>query len=519
MASVSIQVDAIDNASGILGSIFNTIMSGANAFDIAAVAAAAAADFIGDSTQAAYEYAEEIKGISDVTGQSAESTSRLVQAMDDAGVSSDVVKKALREMSKDGVEPNIEELAALSDEFLTLNSGAERGQFLIDHFGKAGEQMARAMMLGGDAILELNDGVSENLVLTQSAIDAAEAYRKNVDDLNDSWEGFKITIGNAVIPAINSAFDSQNRWNAAMQQAQAELNTTNPYMIRHAAMLEYEALKQNEASAARLNGLASMYESTAATQDLGEATEYTADQIKEMSRANNEQLSLVQRLQGIMTDYNATLAETTEKYGENSQEVQDLQAEHEQAMRQIAYDLYLAKLQAGGLTDAEYQMGLQAGVSAGLIDQATVDMALAFDQGAQAAVEASGEAAGAWISAAGEISGAAGGAQESIYGIVDAAGSLSDHLRDLEGNYEITVTTTWENIGSSVVTHFLGDGTGIDIVETAWGGSSGGKPKSVSGSSGAYSSPMTQATTLDLSPNTIRLLAAAIAQSLAPVMR
>src|SRR5690349_5051289 len=136
--SITIDIDAKDNASGILGSVFDLVRNGANSFDVLSAAVVASANFMRQSTKEAFDYDEQIYGLSLSTGQTSEATSRMVQVLDDAGVGFDVVKKAMKEMSKDGIEPNIQELAHLSDEFNSLSTGAEKGKFLLDHFGKSG---------------------------------------------------------------------------------------------------------------------------------------------------------------------------------------------------------------------------------------------------------------------------------------------------------------------------------------------------------------------------------------------
>lgn len=384
--NITIDIDAKDNASGIIGGVFELVRQGANAFDVVALAASTAAKFVGDSTKAAFEYDQQILGLSLSTNQSTEATSRMVQVLDDAGIGFDTVKKAMREMSKDGTEPNIQELARLSDEFLSLNTGAERGKFLLDKFGKSGEDMARVMALGRDNILEMNDAIEGNLIVTQKAAEEAEQYRKNVDELNDSWSAFKIGLGNDIIPLINDAVDSQTRWSEAVDQARQELDTMNPQLVnQYAAMI-----MQRQATIAASDAVASHGDAldgaVISTQNMAAATELSTEEIKAMTAANNASLSLIQRLQADTKDYNKNLAEMTEMYGEGSEQVRQLEADHKQAMQAIAYDLYIAKLQAGDFTDAEFAMAIAAGVAMGQIDQATANMVMDLDEAATAAM-------------------------------------------------------------------------------------------------------------------------------------
>lgn len=382
--SITIDIDAKDNASGIISGVFELVKNGASAFDVVAAAAIAAGNFIANATQEAFAYDQQILGLSLSTGQNTEATSRMVQVLDDAGIGFDTVKKAMREMAKDGTEPNIQELARLSDEFLTLNSGAERGKFLLDNFGKSGEDMARAMSLGGDAILEMNEGINGNLIVTQRAIEEAERYRKSVDDMNDSWQAFQIGLGNDVIPIVNNAFEQLNQ---NMEESGGVLGVLRFGFDDLYRIFNNQTDATNEVTWSTISMSDAVRDAANSTADLGEAATLTAEELKAMTVANNAQFSLIGKLQGITDDYNKTLAETTEQYGENSEQVQRLKDEHDAAMASIAFGLYVAKLQAGDFTEEEYNMALAAGVALGQIDQATADMAAALDETAQHAAD------------------------------------------------------------------------------------------------------------------------------------
>lgn len=77
---------------------------------------------------------------------------------------------------------------------------------------------------------------------------------------------------------------------------------------------------------------------------------------------------LSEKVIGLQTDY----ANLGLKYDENA-------LKHQAATNKILYDLFLQKLSTDGLTDAEYQMALQAGLALGQVDQASIDLAKNFD--------------------------------------------------------------------------------------------------------------------------------------------
>ena len=62
------------------------------------------------------EYANAVRQLSNVNGESAESTSRLIQVMDDFGISSDKLLTSVRAMTSEGKTLTVETLAAMADE-------------------------------------------------------------------------------------------------------------------------------------------------------------------------------------------------------------------------------------------------------------------------------------------------------------------------------------------------------------------------------------------------------------------
>jgi hypothetical protein len=226
------------------------------------------------------------------TGGTADSTSRLVQVLDDAGVEFSTVKMALKEMGKDGTAPTIQELAKLSDQFNAIVDPADKAQFLLDKFGKSGTNMARAMELGGSAILAMNDGMSGGLILTEKNIQASEDYRKNMDELSDSWKGFKVAAGNAVIPALNNAISETKQYNQVMDEVIAKYGDAGERMNRYRTNLEmakiatYEARDAANAHADALDG-----ELTPALDTNTTSLEEQQKALQETSKANADIIS------------------------------------------------------------------------------------------------------------------------------------------------------------------------------------------------------------------------------------
>jgi hypothetical protein len=211
--TVSIDIIAQDKASQAFDAVVTSLKNmGSTQGLVAAGALTMGAVVVGalnKAKDAAMAYNQQVKDFMLVTGGSAEQASRLIQVADDAAISYETLTASMRLGIKNGVEPTIESIAKLSDEYLNLAPGVDRGQYLMDKFGRSGLNMARMMELGSEKLLEMNATIEDGLVATQEAIDQSEEYRLNVDKLNDSWEALKVTMGNEVIPVLNDAIDKQ----------------------------------------------------------------------------------------------------------------------------------------------------------------------------------------------------------------------------------------------------------------------------------------------------------------------
>ena len=351
------------------------------------------------AAESAQKYDQQVKELMLRTGGTAEETSRLIQTVDDAGISYETLSTAMRFAVKNGIEPSIQSIAKLSDEYLALNTPVEKGQFLLDKFGRSGMDMARIMDKGGDAIISMSQAVEENLVVTDEAIRKSEEYRINMDNLNDTFEGFKVAVGNEVIPVISEQVAQTNRLIDSLKEEGYWYTVLHQNTIRHTEAATEDATATNSAA----QSYTAMAQAAAsAIPEIQDSTEAT----KAATSANSEMLSLVMNLQSAtdryaasqkslttrskeLTDKLSELGERTARNAEewdavtaeikdNEQAMRDLEAQHAKAMARIAVDLYIAKLQADGFTDAEYTMALQALETTGIIDQATVEMANSF---------------------------------------------------------------------------------------------------------------------------------------------
>lgn len=215
-ARVQVIVEAKDAASGILRGItsqlggLGQIMEGLTSKnvawgDIAASAADMVVDAMKDAINTTVEYAESVRDLSLISGQGAVETSRFLQVLDDYQISAEDAEAATRALTKNGLVPNAETLAKLSDEYLKINDAQERNEFILKNLGRSGMQWVNMLSQGGAAIREMNANVNENLLLTDEQIKKTEEYRLAIDEWNDAVEGIKLTAGMEAITKLTDA--------------------------------------------------------------------------------------------------------------------------------------------------------------------------------------------------------------------------------------------------------------------------------------------------------------------------
>src|SRR5690349_21739340 len=142
------------------------------------------------------DYAKQVRDLSSFTNISAEESSKLINVADDLQIEYGTLRTASRKLIEDGLQPNIETLADLSDEYLAIQDPVEQSQFLIETFGsRAGPEMARLLEQGGDALRQMaSDVETTGLVMDEHGVEAARQYELALDDLEDSSLALKIEL-------------------------------------------------------------------------------------------------------------------------------------------------------------------------------------------------------------------------------------------------------------------------------------------------------------------------------------
>ena len=187
---VTIVISADDQASKTLkavGDAFNKI-SGA----------------IKDVTSKYIEYGKQVEDLSLFTGVSNEQTSRMIQLADDAFVSYDTLRMAMKSMADKGLQPTVDNLAKVSDAFQAIKDPAARSAFLLDEFGRSGMQMAKVMTLGGEEIRKMAASIEEGLIIDDKKAESIKKTRQELDAFNDSIDAMKYQVAGQLLDIFNA---------------------------------------------------------------------------------------------------------------------------------------------------------------------------------------------------------------------------------------------------------------------------------------------------------------------------
>ncbi|HLC04829.1 MAG TPA: hypothetical protein VJK02_17475 [Anaerolineales bacterium] len=256
---------------------------------VAAGAVTAVAAAVAKMVDETVQYGQAVTDLSRATEMSAEDSSRLIQAADDAFVSQESLTTALKVAVRQGFLPTIENVKILADQYNALSDPMARNALLIKTFGRNGLEMGKLLEMGSEGIKKAADESDRlGLTLTGQNLKDIKAYKESVDLLNDTMNGLWTTISFKVIQAINDLSGASKR-GAYYQELMrnAVEGHTLAWQIFHNLKISQEADQRAGALAAesdRLQGQADAYAALAA--DLGAAGDEASDSIPELLSFN-----------------------------------------------------------------------------------------------------------------------------------------------------------------------------------------------------------------------------------------
>lgn len=172
--------------------------------------------FLKDSVSETVDYNKTVREMMEVTGLAADEISRIIQVGDDWGISTGELRSALEMMNKKGVSPTIENLAKIADEYVNAEDKSAFAEEANKKYGRSFTTLVPLIAKGGDELRAWTDAVDDSLIATDESIAASREYEVAVDNLGDAWQGFKQTVGNAVIPILTDLLTGINDINNAI---------------------------------------------------------------------------------------------------------------------------------------------------------------------------------------------------------------------------------------------------------------------------------------------------------------
>jgi hypothetical protein len=210
-------------ASGAIAGIGSSLQAAGPYIAAAGIAVGIAAKEFGKFT----DLAAEVLKFQRVTGDTAETSSKMIEVFHDYGVEADQAATLMGKFEKViGTTP--EKLKALGVEIARTKDGnvdvqrtfentaavfarttdeTERARLGAELFGKSWQQVIPLLQQGADGLATSFGNVSKSKILDDKTSKSAEEFRLSVDDLHDSLDGLQVQIGRAMLPSLRDFVD------------------------------------------------------------------------------------------------------------------------------------------------------------------------------------------------------------------------------------------------------------------------------------------------------------------------
>lgn len=298
---------------------------------------------------ASLQYAEQVRQLSKLSGESAESTSRMIQVLDDYKVSAEDVSTATRAMTQNGITPNIQAIAKLSDEYLAIQDPMERNKFIIENLGRSGLQWVDVLNQGSDALLKQAAAVDKNLVLNEKQLQDARKLEVAWDNFTDTLSGLGNQIGTVLTPILTEFVESWTWATRVAMQFQEAVQNGTVLQTNWLDVLSQTAGEVNAETDALAEQQKQLEETGEAVQD---ATVDFASLEQQLLDTNGITQRMSQTFQGLLSSM-FTIQKETDSYNKTladlGKESEDLTAKKNRLTLQM-----WEEQRAGKMTNEEY---------------------------------------------------------------------------------------------------------------------------------------------------------------------
>lgn len=310
-------------------------------------------------------YADQVRGVQQTTGLTAEESSRLIQVLDDMKISYDDLQKVVAK-SGDQFDYSIQGLARMSDEYRSLKDAQEKADFMQERFGKNWKVFVEAMEQGGDALVKAGESINKGLILDDKMLEQARDYEIQIDNVTDSVEALKVSAGVKALPFFDRLFGmTADLINVGNVMDFLELR------VQKGKQEQWAAADAVAAHGDALMGLATAATDTSSVLDVLELN--YSDILGMAQRIADEDASYAENVKAANADINMTTDERKAKLDE-------LAAKHNEVTNKIVGDNFLQKLSVDDLTQTEFEMFLAYQIGTGQMTQAQANQAAAFNE-------------------------------------------------------------------------------------------------------------------------------------------
>ena len=252
-----------------------------------------------DSVRATVDFADGIRSIQQSTGLSAASSSKLNAVLDDFGISADKGAGSLAKLARnvydnksaldqygvtvatnrDGTVNMEKTIVSIATAYNNLKDPAARASLVVDAFGKSGRDMIPILESGGKALRDMFANVPDAQIFTQDQLDNALEYKLSVDNLKDSFDEIKYTVGNQLLPTLT---DLTNNLATVIRTFQETTNALGDLRIGSGSA--FDALREGARRSIPVIGPVLDWMGI-----LGDATKNTKDKTKDLATAKADE--------------------------------------------------------------------------------------------------------------------------------------------------------------------------------------------------------------------------------------
>jgi len=154
------QVPALGSAFNLLTNPITLVTAGVGAFGLEAK----------KSITELVAYNKTVREMMQVTGLSADETSRIIQVSDDWGIELGTVTNALDLMNRKGITPSIDKLSQIADEYVNATDKSAFMEEATKKYGRSFGDLIPILAKGGDALREQAASISDKKIATDESI-------------------------------------------------------------------------------------------------------------------------------------------------------------------------------------------------------------------------------------------------------------------------------------------------------------------------------------------------------------